>query len=1341
LGQVVLPTLVVLTTRAADFPTTIQSLNPLVYYRFNETTASPAPPVATNSSPLGSLGTGYLVNATPGEPGMVGNCVRFYNTNADWTVCPTKVDVSSSVAFNPDPPFSIEFWAKPNLFVANDSVGGSPVTSMADYYFQGNRSGYMFCCNDAGAWTFRLGNENGFNVQVNATSGNATTGVWQYVVGVYDGTNATLYVNGQNVGTTVTPAENPFNANRWAPLRFGGSTVPTTSDAGGSRGWDGWVDEVAIYPRTLDGNTIVAHFSAATTNNAGYHAQILADNPVGYWDLDEPAYTPPDPSAYPTAANSGTLGPAAIGTNTLGVLAAQNVLPYAGLGSGNLACTFNGTLGNVALPNPGALSNLVGQVTLMAWIKPFAIGTWRDIISHGYDNNYAETYLRIGNTHDWENLGNPDTAYYEVGATADGLNYSTALYPVPAGDIGNWVFLAGTWDGANWNLYRDGQLVAQAPDTAGPVAVTNEWSIGSRSDPDDFFGMRFAGSLDEVAIFTNALSASTIRALYLSANVPPVLTQSPQLPSGPVYDGDSFTLAASAEGNPPLAYQWTKDYMNLPGQTGTSLTLDNVSTADVGTYSVIVTNNFGSVTGSVFFSVTHSAPTIVAQPVSETRWSSFPFELSVAATGSKPLTYQWTLGGTNLNGANASSYLSAASVSHAGDYACVLTNNYGATTTSVATLRVLAIPPGYAATVLADAPIAYYRLDEAGGSAAHDYVGGIDGTYFNAALSQSGYSVIDPDTAVAVNNQNSYVGNISGTAINFQGTNHSSFSLELWANGSSDQFEGAALMAKGFGIYGGPNEQFCIDISGGNYRFFSRAFQGDYGSVPNYQVLALVGPDSGWHHIVGVYDSLANQLYLYVDGALAGQGNGPAGGPLASSQPVSFGSERSGIVFNYDLNFRGLLDEVAIYDKPLNPAQIAGHYQAAYGPNLKPFLAVEPASITNYVTLNASFEVIAAGSTPLGYLWTKNGSGLSDGGTVSGSSTRTLTIANLALTDFGGYACIVTNAVGSITSAVAHLTVLLPPTSPPAIAGLVLHLPLDNNLTDVTGRGNNGTAVGAPTFVPDGVLGQALHYSTSTSNNVSGNPVTEADYVTLGVRPDLQFSSNISFSVVYWARLPANYIAGDLPFFTDSTNSTTNPGFAFSPSYGQTALTGTSTPWPGGWAVSIFDFSNLGIEVYGDIGSINDGDWHHLVHSVDRAVGAVTYLDGLRSHQNVQQGVSATSAGNIDTGAPANIGQDPTGQYSEPGSADIDDLGVWRKALTPLEAASIYMAALSNHLSYVGAPITLTVQRSGSQIHLSWPAGMLQSADSVNGSYTDVTPIFPLTLSPAGVAAFYRVRL
>ncbi len=359
----------------------------------------------------------------------------------------------------------------------------------------------------------------------------------------------------------------------------------------------------------------------------------------------------------------------------------------------------------------------------------------------------------------------------------------------------------------------------------------------------------------------------------------------------------------------------------------------------------------------------------------------------------------------------------------------------------------------------------------------------------------------------------------------------------------------------------------------------------------------------------------------------------------------------------------------------------------AYGPGA-PVILTQPASLTNYVSLAATFTVTALGTPPLSYQWSK------DGTNIAGATQNSLTIRPIAPADAGNYMVRVTNISGFRDSTSAMLTVLAPPTNQPSITGLVLHLPFDNNLTDATGRGNNGTAiqvtatssnVSSPTFV-SGMIGSALHYSSDFGVYPCCS-TTNANYVTLGVRPDLQFGSNTNFSVAYWIRLPASYAGGDLPFFTDAINSTFNGGFCFAPTYGnQGTQTGGSAN--GGWAFSLFDGATgaNGIGVYGDAGSINDGNWHHLVHTIDRINGMVTYLDGVVAHYVVAGGTSVAAAGNIDTGWPATIGQDPTGHYQESGSADIDDLGVWHRALSALEAGSIYMAGVSNHLSFTGPP-------------------------------------------------------
>jgi hypothetical protein len=319
------------------------------------------------------------------------------------------------------------------------------------------------------------------------------------------------------------------------------------------------------------------------------------------------------------------------------------------------------------------------------------------------------------------------------------------------------------------------------------------------------------------------------------------------------------------------------------------------------------------------------------------------------------------------------------------------------------------------------------------------------------------------------------------------------------------------------------------------------------------------------------------------------------------------------------------------------------------------------------------------------------------------------------------------------------VTVLAAPTTPPSIPGLVAHLPLDNHLRDVTGRGNNGTNVNHATFVSDGPLGGALHYATDSTN------AADIHYVTLGVRPDLNFSSNVSFSVAFWIRLPLNYQGGDLPIFTDATNSTFNKGFVFAPTYGfyATANPETTTAVDGGWAFSVLDGSGAGVGGHGPVGSINDGGWHHLVYILDRTAGAVTYLDGVPSPFTRQQGTSVIAAGDISTGAPATIGQDPSGLYPEIGSGDITDLGVWRRTLTPLEAASIYVAGAESKLSFTGtADVILTIEAAAGHHVLTWPSGTLQSAGEVTGPYSDLpSAISPYTVDNSAAArAFYRVR-
>jgi hypothetical protein len=241
--------------------------------------------------------------------------------------------------------------------------------------------------------------------------------------------------------------------------------------------------------------------------------------------------------------------------------------------------------------------------------------------------------------------------------------------------------------------------------------------------------------------------------------------------------------------------------------------------------------------------------------------------------------------------------------------------------------------------------------------------------------------------------------------------------------------------------------------------------------------------------------------------------------------------------------------------------------------------------------------------------------------------------------------------------------------------------------------------------------------------------VTNANYVTLGRPKDLDFGATTSFSVAFWVRLPAGYTNGDLPFFGSAVNSANNLGFTFCPSYQL-----------GGWQWDLDDVNTNNVDINGPDNSINDGVWHHFAVTIDRdaAVG-LTYLDGVQVDSR-----STAARGVFDNTNSISIGQDPTGLYPESGSADLDDLAVWHRPLTPLEVYEIYYSG-----AHFGAPLdaygpaSLAVTTSGDHAVVVWQAGTLMQADSLAGPWTNVpgatAPTY--TVTPTGGSKFYRVHL
>lgn len=108
-------------------------------------------------------------------------------------------------------------------------------------------------------------------------------------------------------------------------------------------------------------------------------------------------------------------------------------------------------------------------------------------------------------------------------------------------------------------------------------------------------------------------------------------------------------------------------------------------------------------------------------------------------------------------------------------------------------------------------------------------------------------------------------------------------------------------------------------------------------------------------------------------------------------------------------------------------------FGSAEGEPAVPVMIEPPAAETRSIGQTARFRVEAIGRAPLSYQW------LFEGKALAGATASALTVSRVQPRHAGAYAVVVTNAVGSITSAVATLTVLPALTAPreqttPAVA-------------------------------------------------------------------------------------------------------------------------------------------------------------------------------------------------------------------------------------------------------------------------------------------------------------------
>jgi hypothetical protein len=232
-----------------------------------------------------------------------------------------------------------------------------------------------------------------------------------------------------------------------------------------------------------------AHEASCDPGATAYAAVILADSPLGYWPLDD--------AAGSTSARDATChhhDAAVLGVVTFGVAGRVGTgARFAGNGSLQLGSLFG-------MPHGGSFS-------IEAWVLPTTISTsgptYLEVVAR-----YTPPPTRFGYDM-WVFQQSPSTAAsagFEL--LPDGGPGWSATGSV---SVGTYTHVVGTYDGQIETLYINGALShSQQGPPPGDVDAAFMWAASSDGIGD------FIGSLDELAIYGQALDATTVHAHYLA---------------------------------------------------------------------------------------------------------------------------------------------------------------------------------------------------------------------------------------------------------------------------------------------------------------------------------------------------------------------------------------------------------------------------------------------------------------------------------------------------------------------------------------------------------------------------------------------------------------------------------------------------------------------------------------------------------------------------------------------------------------------------------------------------------------------------------------------------------
>ena len=410
-----------------------------------------------------------------------------------------------------------------------------------------------------------------------------------------------------------------------------------------------------------------------------------------------------------------------------------------------------------------------------------------------------------------------------------------------------------------------------------------------------------------------------------------------------------------------------------------------------------------------------------------------------------------------------------------------------------------------------------------------------------------------------------------------------------------------------------------------------------------------------WYHAVGVRDTASDRIFLYVNGVLAENTADSTTGHINSTNSVTIGSrvdQSAGFFFN------GSIDEVRIYRRALSEAQIKALYNSEstnYANNLTVEQEILPGEAWNVSATPIDFQ----GQNGTTYFSTNLINIAAINNTAPSITSASLSPANPTTSDN------LTSTVSGLTDANGDSTNVTYNWYVNGTSITVLNLPFTYHMfssnetytNDFSGNGNDGV-IGyngrgdplEPQFNRDCAIGGCY-----TFDGVN-------DFISVGNASNLNFAANESFSISLWFN-SAKFSVGD--YLLDKRGAS-GPGYFL--------------------ATDSAAASTLNFDVVGASGSpqasktgLSANQWYYAVGVRDTASDRIfLYVNGI-----LAENTADSTTGHINSTNPVTIGSrtDQSAGFFFNGS--IDEVRIYRRALTSQEVAALNLSESINHTNNI----------------------------------------------------------